>query len=215
MRPSSSTPISAIRHPVSGRTRRSETGYTLVEVLTVAALSAAVLAGITTFYLHQQRTLLQHKIEVAASLELRAALDQMVRDLRLGGLDPTRTASAGITAFDSKSKPFDSAGVTFTLDVNSDGDTDDSDLREKRGFRVRNGALETYVDGGIDPWETLVEGIDSSATAFRYFDASGKETTVADDVRRVDVVVSLRRQVPGGGVIRRTETAGVFLRNRG
>src|SRR5262245_49094786 len=127
--------------PSSLASSSSSRGFTLIELLAAMLVGTAVLAAFTTFYIAQQRSLRRHHQEIAASQALRAALEQMSRDLRSAGLDPSTTAGAGIALADTDE-------VDFTRDTNVDGTIGASDPAETLRFRRNGTSLESYVAGG-------------------------------------------------------------------
>jgi Tfp pilus assembly protein PilW len=194
----SSRATSASRHP--------EHGATLIEALVAFLASAVLLAGFTAFALGQQRSQRQERLEIALSQELRAALDQMARELRAAGGNPARASGIGLVSADRDR-------VAFLVDWNGDGDA--LDAEESRGFVRRVAALET-CDASFTVCENLATHVRTSGQIFRYFRADGSEITplpVTDlaAIRRVDIELTLERA--DGPVLERTEVASVLLRN--
>ncbi len=95
-------------------------------------LAALLLTAFTAFYLSEQRSLRHHQIEVETSQNLRVALDQMVRDIRVAGFN---AAKASIASF-----PFVTADATvirFKLDADGDGAVTSTSTDENRGISDR------------------------------------------------------------------------------
>src|SRR5262249_13772657 len=100
--------------------------------LVVMLVAAVLLAAFTTFYLTEQRTLRHHQVEVEASQNLRVALDQMTRDIRVAGLNQSKVAIANPF-------PFVLANATalrFKLDADGDGQIAAGSGDENKGFQI-------------------------------------------------------------------------------
>lgn len=187
----------------------------MVEALVVLIVGGILLATFTGFYLSQQRTFRRQQVEVETSQSLRVAVDQIVRDLRVAGRNPTAailTPAIGLTSADT-------AEVHFTIDANSDGVITTTDPNESKGFRRSGTTIETYLADSVAQWQTLSEWLNSTGTIFRYFRADGTEVTAlpastADlaAIRRIDVTLTATR-TNSGLTIRRTESGSVRLRN--
>ncbi len=106
-------------------------GFTLLELIVIVLVGVIVLGGFTSFYLDQQRTIRRNEIEIETSQALRAALEQMERDLRSAGRDLLNTpASYDVITYGDASR------IDFQTDSNDDG------TPEAKEFR-RNGANNT------------------------------------------------------------------------
>lgn len=174
-----------------------------------------LLAALTTFYLSEQRAFRQQQIEIQTSQSLRVALEQIVRDLRVAGRNPTGAADIGLTHAAANE-------VRFTLDADAVSGTPPvlTNRNEHKGFRLNGTAIQTYLaDNALSPWQDLADHFDPALTQiFRYYDGNNAELTslpVVDlgAIRRIDVVLTVTNTVPGGGTITRTEAASVRLRN--
>jgi type IV pilus assembly protein PilW len=93
---------------------RNQSGFTLVELLVVVALTGIVTAAVYKSFSAQQQVYTAQDQVVSMQQEIRASLDMMMRELRMGGYDPVGTANAAITVADSFT-------VTFTVDQNGNG----------------------------------------------------------------------------------------------
>ena len=194
-------------------------GFTLVELLAVMLLAALLLAAFTAFYLSEQRSIRHHQIEVETSQNLRVALDQMVRDIRVAGLNPSK---ATIASF-----PFVTANATairFKLDTDGDGAVTGASTDENRGFQIAGTTIEKYdAAAGSFAGNVLANNIDVTGapcggTMFTYRDCNGNALTApvaspGASIASVDVCVTAVQPVVGGIPVRRTETESIRLRN--
>jgi type IV pilus assembly protein PilW len=93
---------------------RNQTGFTLVELLVVLALTGIVMAAVYKSFSAQQQVYTAQDQVVNMQQEIRASLDMMMRELRMAGYDPAGTANAAITVADTYT-------ITFTDDQNGNG----------------------------------------------------------------------------------------------
>ena len=193
-------------------TSTSNGGFTLVELLAAMLVGTTILGAFTGFYLAEQRALRRHQLEIAASQSLRTALEQMSRDLRSAGLDPSTNAGAGIVLATSDE-------VDFTRDADANGTIDSSDPVETLRFRRNGTSLESYVADGATPWVPLADNVASNGAIFRYYRCDGSEigtlpasATDLDAIARIDVTLSVNGI--GGVTFTRRESESVRLRNK-
>jgi Tfp pilus assembly protein PilW len=171
-----------------------------------------LLSAFTTFFVTQQRSFQRHRVEIASSQSLRNALEQISRELRSAGFDPTSGAAAGVTLADT-------AEVDFTLDANMNGVIDGADPSETRKFRRNGTTIESYQSGTLGSWLPLADFAASSGVVFRYFRCDETEITTlpastADRALLARIDVSLTMTGVGGVGLSRTETESVRLRNQ-
>ena len=203
----------AISSPI---TKFSDGGFSLIEALLVLVIGGALLATFTGFYLSQQRAVRRQQIEVETSQSLRTAIEEIVRDLRVVGRNPTAavlTPVIGLTYAKGNE-------VRFTLDANDDGVITPTDPNESKAFRRSGSTIEAFVADSLAQWQTLSDWISPTGTIFRYYRTDGTEVTalpasIADlaAIRRIDVTLTATRAAPYGGTIVRTEAASARLRN--
>jgi len=123
---------------------------------------------------------------------VRASLHIMLRDIRMAGYDPTDTAEAGIVTAASDS-------ISFTKDLNMDGDTDDSD--ESVTYSLYDSGsdgdtdLGRKVGGGNN--QPVAENID--ALNFVYLDADSAVTANVGNVRSVEITIVARADLVTDG----------------
>lgn len=156
------------------KTLKEEAGFTLVELMAAMVIAVVVMAGIYSAYYSQQKNATAQEQTAEMRQNLRAGLDLMAREIRMAGYDPTQSANAGITAAASNS-------ITFTEDLNGDGDTGDADENI------------TYSLSGMDlqrSGQVVAENID--ALNFVYLDGSGNVTANLNDIRAVQITMVAR-----------------------
>jgi Tfp pilus assembly protein PilW len=189
-----------------------------VELLAVMAISAVLLTAFTAFYLSEQRTLRHHQMEVEASQNLRVALDQMTRDIRVAGLKATTIASFPFVTADA-------TAVRFKLDADGDGAITATSNDENKGFQLSGSTIEKY-DASTNSFTANalanninLSGAPCNGTMFTYRDCNGSALGVpvaapGANIASIDICLTVARPVAAGmPAVRRSETESVRLRN--
>lgn len=118
---------------------RNQTGFTLVELLVVLALTGIVTAAVYKSFAAQQQVYVAQDQTVTMQQEIRASLDMMMREIRMAGYDPVGTANTAITVADTHT-------ITFTVDQNGNGflidpsPPNDNDPNEQLRYGLTNDA---------------------------------------------------------------------------
>ena len=147
-------------------------GFTLIELLVAMAITGIVAGAIFTAFQSQQKSYLIQDQVTEMQQNLRAAMDIMVRDIRMAGYDPTQSSGASIST--------NSTGIMIqvTMDINSDSDCSDSNENITYGFSNANDAnadgiadagaanLGRKVGGG--GFQPLAENIEALGFAYAY-----------------------------------------------
>ena len=107
-------------------TENRERGFTLIELLIAMAIGLVVITSISSAFISQRKTYAIQEQIAEMTQSARAAMDMIIREVRMAGYDPTGSAGAGIVSATSNS-------INFTLDITDDagtgppdGDTGDS-----------------------------------------------------------------------------------------
>jgi len=153
-------------------------------VSTVIAM--IVLAGVTNTFIGQTRYYNAQEHVNEMQQNARAAIDLMVREIKLAGYDPAGTA---ITA--SNGIPYSSSQLEVLADLNGDGSATASDedviyTYDGDNLRIRR------TTAGVTT--TVAENI--SAFTFAYLDASGNPTTTTGNIRQIQIGITARTSKP-------------------
>lgn len=207
-------------------TRRNR-GFTLVEILIAMAAGLVVLSGLYQVFTFHNRTLKVQEQTAEMVQNARAAMDLMVREIRMAGANPHHAyGESDLSGIEAASADT----FRFTRDISSpassgDGDTPDGDhddpneditfsLHESDGVNTLRRTTRESPQPLISPVESLV---------FRYFDRVGRE--IADPGNRltdihalsVALVVRTARRDPryreNGGYRTFEVTSWITLRN--
>lgn len=179
---------------------KSERGFSFVEVLVVTSMFAFLTSGATTVVSHFRQGRSKEASREAVSRG-RAAVDQMVRELRLAGY-PTENAdrrSANRTAVNSNSVA-DTFLVATATQVVFEADLDGDGVVERVEYRLNGAALERRAvsknsDGSVPAarYEILAENVDNGATPlFTYKANPFSDLPAPGNVDSVRVSLQLR-----------------------
>ena len=94
--------------------KSNKKGFTLVELLVAMAISGIVAGAIFTAFLSQQKSYLVQEQVAEMQQNIRAAMDIMVREIRMAGYDPTGFSGATILGANS-------SNINITMDIDGDG----------------------------------------------------------------------------------------------
>ena len=189
----------------------SEKGFTLVELLVAILASLVVLGAIAATFIIQDRSYNRESQVVDMQENARAGMHMITQLLAMAGNDPTGTAGAGLVTAASDE-------IRFTMDLNGDGDVDDTGPDEDVTFALDTSDLQLTMDD-----QPLAENIPPDGLVFSYFDSNDNQLSTpltAEDrasVTRVTIQLTARTQDPDpdypGGYRTRTLTSEVLVAN--
>ncbi|MCF8069560.1 MAG: prepilin-type N-terminal cleavage/methylation domain-containing protein [Desulfobacterales bacterium] len=188
-------------------------GFTLVELMIAMAISGIVLTAISTTYVYQQRHYSAQLDVTAMQQNIRAALHLLTRDIRMAGFEEYGSGEAKIVNAEPDL-------LSFTVDLNEDGDVDDA------GERIAYDLYKLTATGPMTLGRTVsadntttdipittdagtgrkvatghqqaIENIEQ--LEFFYLDQDGVLTTVESQVRTVVISVLARADNPDRNV---------------
>ena len=201
-----------------GNMIKTRKGFTAIEMLISLAILSLCLSSIYGLYMSFIRMHTSEGVKIKVQQNVRSSLDMMVRDIRLAGLDPMVTHAFGITA------PLNAQRIRFTADRDMDGELDESneadgieesDLEQMEYAYNGTDAIEMilYKSDGIteDMRATLVDNV--SDLAFIYLDADDAITSNAEEVRSVEINMTIQKPAGRIGQVSRTLIKRVKCRN--
>ncbi len=156
--------------------KKSEGGFTIVEILVALAISGIVMAGIYSAYYTQQRSYEVQEQVVSIQQNLRAAMYFMEREVRMAGLDPEKNPSGD---FAIKTPLADT--LRFSEDI-SDDPTDDDD---------GDGNNDDEPDGTLQSREDITYAINLNKSLIRITGlgtADESTQTLAENIEALDFV---------------------------
>lgn len=157
-------------------TKINNRGFTLAELLIGLFVSAIVMTTILSAYYSQNKSYAVQEQVAAMMQNLRAAMDIMIREIRMAGYDPTGTANAGIVTANTTS-------ITITEDLDGDGSfAGDENITYALADSDGDG------DNDLERNDNLIaENID--ALDFLYLDETGTSTAVPSEIRAVQITM--------------------------
>jgi type IV pilus assembly protein PilW len=192
-------------------------GFTAVELLISLAILSITLSSIYGLYTSFIRVHTREGVKIRVQQNVRFSLDMMIRDIRMAGLDPEKTFDFGIAS------PLYPQRIKFTADRDMDGELDqpdaadgidESDLENMEYAYNGTDTIEMILyksDGTEEMRATLVDNV--TDLAFTYFDADDATTSAAEDVRTIEIRMTIQKDSGIGGQVSRTLIKRVDCRN--
>lgn len=163
-----------------------EKGFTLIELLVAMVAALVVLGAIAGNFIIQNNSYEQQAQVVQMHENARAGIQMMTRELLMAGYDPSGNANAGIVTAGADS-------INFTMDLNGDGDFDDSNENVTYALDTTDKQLtrKGTASDTADPLSEDIEGV-----SFTYYDANNAVTAVVGDIRRITIDLTARTHKP-------------------
>ncbi|MGB5749885.1 MAG: prepilin-type N-terminal cleavage/methylation domain-containing protein [Desulfobacterales bacterium] len=181
---------------------RSSVGFTMVEMLMVLAIISIAFGTIYKSFETLNRSTTTENVKAGIQQGVRIAVDFMVQDIRLAGLNPLGTPDIGI----KENLP---DKIQFTMDANFDGDDDDTFEDITYELDSTNGTL--VQTNHLGP-EVLIDNV--SNLNFTYLNINeDEETNDINEIRSVIIELTIERPAGRDGEISRTYTTQVRCRN--
>jgi|SRR5262249_26959715 len=162
------------------RRRRSQAGFTALEVIVSTAIGLVALATAGAFNRFQLFALRNQANQVDIQTTARSVVDLFAREVRRAGMDPTCVKTFSAVAQGGPTS------VRIQSDLNGNGVIDGTN--EDITYAYTNGQVVRTANGTTD---VLVSGLNLNGSTLRYFDSAGTEL------------------VPPGGVLSAAQRAAV------
>lgn len=158
-------------------------GFSLIEVLISMAIGMVIIGALTSTFVSQRRSYdVQQQITEAVQMA-RAAMNMMQSEVRLAGYDPTEAGFSGI--------PYSSTQLQVLSDLNSDGDTSDSNENITYAHYDATDEIKRNTGGGFQPFANNIQSF-----TFSYLNADGNTATNSTDIRQVQINITVRTKDP-------------------
>jgi len=190
-------------------------GFTAIELLISLAIMSIALTSIYSMYMSFIRTCTKEGVKIRVQQNVRSGLDMMIRDIRLAGLDPDGTGDFGIVAVTSQR-------IQFTADRDMDGELDDADTTdgidapdmEHMAYEYDgSGKLKMVLYKANGNLETEIMAENVTDLTFTYFDSNDDTTSNPDEIRMVDIQMTIQKASGQDGLVSRTLVKRVKCRN--
>ncbi len=187
------------------RTRLAVTGFTVIEILMALAIMSIAFGTIYKSFHQINRSYTTENVKAGVQQGARIAVEFMVHDIRLAGLNPLGSADAGIHT----DVPLHTSNmIRIRSDVNYDGQIVETDPFEDITYELDGTQL---VQENRTERLPMLDNV--TALNFTFLDVDDNPATTHDAIR--SVVVSLTMEKPAGPnrTVSRTYTTTVRCRN--
>jgi len=204
--------------------RGPESGFTLIEVLVTIAMISVFIAASMAILIPLSRSYTATDVASSAQQVVRMAVEVIANDIRLAGLDPlqqlqgTDASGLPLAGFQEAS----ATSVRFTCDRVLDGDEEangqiDDDNFENINYYYEAATqslnLRLYSGAPVQTTQQLVNNVTN--LRFRYFDQDGNETGDLEEIRSVQISMTVEEDAGNEGTVERSYSTRVLCRNLG
>ena len=196
---------------------KGEKGFSLIELLVSLVIMSVVSLAIYGVFSVSVRTYTTQNVTAGVQQSVRSAMEVMLQDIRVAGLDPKDSGNFGIELAEGDKLRFTSDSI-------------DTGLNDFNGvINDTNSERITYVLQGTRLNQILYETTDSETSGplisdvqslkFTYFDADGNNLGIPvpplqlADIRTINVSITVEEPAGRNAPVRRTLTNGVKCRN--
>ena len=159
--------------------RNNEGGFTVVELL-VGALIGLIILGVAFSMFNVQRKTFSIQEQLSEMHQnVRAAMDMMVREVRMAGYDPADVGFVGIGGNTATS-------IQVLADLDGNGAIAGSET-VTYSYDALNLQIDRNIGGGGQP---LAENI--ANLNFSYFDANDNVAVAASNIRKIQIAITGR-----------------------
>lgn len=202
----------------------TEGGFTLIEILVTIAMISIFIAASMTVLIPLSRSYTATDVASSAQQVVRMAVEVIANDIRLAGLDPlqqlqgTDASGLPLAGFQEAS----ATSVRFTCDRVLDGDEEangqiDDDNFENINYYYEAATqslnLRLYSGAPVQTTQQLVNNVTN--LRFRYFDQDGNETGDLEEIRSVQISMTVEEDAGNEGTVERSYSTRVLCRNLG
>jgi type IV pilus assembly protein PilW len=183
-------------------------GFTVVEVVVALGVMLVIMVGIISLFASLNRTYATQNAAAAVQQVARTGIDIMTRNIRMAGFNPLNKKPIGIIEASAEK-------IRFLCDLDGSGSIEaDADPREDIAFLLnRNKQLIKQNNGNRRSNRSLVDNV--SDLKFEYFDADDQEANSIDDIRTVEITLTVREKAGREQFLSRTYSTRVICRNLG
>jgi type IV pilus assembly protein PilW len=203
-----------------------ESGFTIVELLIYMVMFVVVLGAMYSIMISNTKSYSSQENRVEMTQDLRAAMNLMVREIRMAGCDPEDIDTVGFDNTADDNDDTDADSISFTMDVDASGAIADS---EDINYYL-NGSQQIVRRTGDGDVQPVAENITDLTFTYMYADGDlstavgDPDDTDADtsndlaDITRVQISIAgetATEDAVTGTEATRTQTSWVVVRNAG
>ena len=202
---------------------KSDRGFTLTELMVSLVISGVLMTAVYAVFNSQQKSYAVQDQLAASHQNLRAAMNFMVKEIRMAGFDPLKDPTAGINQAEANK-------IVFKIrpDSNDDGKVDENDLLKEITYSLYDSGMDADLIKddlgrkiGAGSNQPVAQNIDT--LDFVYLDEEGKplEFPIVNlrEIRAVQVTLVAKTAKPdpsfkqNGGFRTKTLRERVVCRN--
>jgi type IV pilus assembly protein PilW len=174
----------------------NQRGVTLTELMVALVMGLATVTVVYSVHIIQVKQRILQEDVMAMQQNARAAMDLVIRELRMAGYDPMSVNRDGSSSNDFPGVDYHPTELQIKSDLNGNGLLTDSNESIVFLYDALTLTLRRKVGrGGRQP---LAEHIQSFA--LQYFDQRGVPTTNSTDIRMIEVALTAQTEHRGGPV---------------
>jgi len=181
-------------------------GFTVTELVLALAIMMMVMAAMVSLLISLNRVYAAQNVAAGVQQVTRAGINIMTRNIRMAGLNPLKINRIGILEA-SVNK------IRFQQDTNGSGTIETGQNEDIAYLSNANNQLIRQKDGNFRSNKSLVDHVKD--LTFKYFDRDDEETSILDDIRTVEISLTVREPAGKDKFISRTYSTRVICRNLG
>ena len=183
-------------------------GYSVIELVVSLAVMLVMMIGIIGLFTTLNRTYTTQNVAAAVQQVVRTGIDIMTRNIRMAGFNPVNINSIGIVEASSNK-------IRFRLDSDGNGEIEaGADRKEDIAYFInRNRQLIQQFNGSSATNRSLVDNV--SDLKFKYLDADGRETNDIENIRAVEITLTVQEPAGREHFLSRSYSTRVICRNLG
>ena len=181
-------------------------GFTVTELVLALAIMMMVMASIVSLLISLNRVYAAQSVIAGVQQVTRAGINIMTRNIRLAGLNPRKINQIGILEA-SVNK------IRFQHDTNGSGTIETGQNEDSAYLLNGNHQLIRQKDGNSRSNKSLVDHVND--LTFKYLDRDNEETSILDEIRTVEISLTVREPAGKDKFISRTYSTRVICRNLG
>jgi type II secretory pathway component PulJ len=179
-------------------------GFTVTELVLALAIMMMVMASIVSLLISLNRVYAAQSVIAGVQQVTRAGINIMTRNIRLAGLNPLKINQIGILEA-SVNK------IRFQHDTNGSGTIETGQNEDSAYLLNGNHQLIRQKDGNSRSNKSLVDHVND--LTFKYLDRDNEETSILDEIRTVEISLTVREPAGKDKFISRTYSTRVICRN--
>ena len=198
---------------------KEKRGFSLIELLVALVIMSVVSLAIYGVFSISSRSYTTQSVTADVQQSVRASMEVILQDIRMAGLDPAASGNFGIELAEVSKLRFTSDSIDAgTGDFNGALDNTNSEriTYVLQGTQLNQILYETTSSENSQPLISDVQNL-----TFTYFDADGNDlgspvpSLQLQDIRMVNVSITVEEPAGRGAPVRRTLVKQVKCRNMG